>query len=223
MDDTLTDTPPEPTLHERLLSLREPFPDEVVGKLPRGGVELDFVGHAAVTQRLLLIDPEWNWEPLGTDENGLPVYDNNGGLWIKLTICGVTRLGYGDGADPKVRIGDAIRNAAMRFGVALMLWSRDELETQVGTPAVTTRRRAPRSSTSTKARTDPATDGEVGMSARDRNRMVRALANLDPPLRDEPSQLAYIAGIIDKNLPAIAKITAADGEKVLRELGVEPA
>ena len=77
------------------------------------------------------MDPGWDWEPLSLDERGLPQYDNAGGLWIKLTVCGVTRLGYGDGPDPKQRISDALRNAAMRFGVALDLWSKSELESSL--------------------------------------------------------------------------------------------
>jgi hypothetical protein len=53
--------------------------------------------------------------------------DRAGNLWIKLTICGVTRLGVGDGKNAKEVIGDAIRNAAMRFGVALDLWAKENL------------------------------------------------------------------------------------------------
>lgn len=94
-------------------------------------LHLDYVGHAEVTKRLLDVDPLWNWEPLALDGNGLPKFDGFGGMWIKLTVCGVTRLGYGDatGKDAgstavKEIIGDAIRNAAMRFGVALDLWSK---------------------------------------------------------------------------------------------------
>jgi hypothetical protein len=112
---------------EQAAALRKPFDPKTVGKLPKGGVMLDFVGHAAVTDRLLAVDPDWSWEPFAIDENGLPAYQN-GCLWIRLTICGVTRVGVGDGPDAKQRIGDAIRNAAMRFGVALDLWSRQELE-----------------------------------------------------------------------------------------------
>ena len=111
-----------------LKDLRKPFPAAVVGKLPKGRDFLDYVGHAAVTDRLLTVDPAWSWEPLALGPDGLPLYDKAGGLWIRLTILGVTRLGYGDGMDPKVRIGDAIRNAAMRFGVALDLWTKGELE-----------------------------------------------------------------------------------------------
>lgn len=107
--------------------LREKFPPASIGKLPKGGVMLDYVGHAATTDRLLEVDREWTWEPLALDQVGLPAIDAAGNLWIKLTVCGVTRLGVGDGKNMKERIGDAIRNAAMRFGVALDLWSKEEL------------------------------------------------------------------------------------------------
>jgi hypothetical protein len=138
---------------EGLALCRAPFPPHQIGKLPKplkrgsdpghcsecGGwhglpaVHLDYVGHAAITDRLLDADPKWTWEPLSFDDNGLPALDNNGGLWIKLTVDGVTRLGYGDaqgktGGDAmKERIGDALRNAAMRFGVALELWHKGDL------------------------------------------------------------------------------------------------
>lgn len=142
--------------------LRQPFPEHHISKLPKetrkqiderkndnscvvwkcevcGGahhkkaVHLDYVGHAALTDRLLDTDPEWFWEPLAIDEHGLPAFDQRGGLWIKLTVCGVTRLGYGcadgkSGGDAiKEIIGDALRNAAMRFGAALDLWHKGNL------------------------------------------------------------------------------------------------
>lgn len=109
---------------ENAKALRAPFRPEQIGKLPRGQITLDYVGHADVTHRLLEVDPAWTWEPLALTEEGLPAYDRGGGLWIRLTVCGMTRLGYGDGPDPKQRIGDAIRNAAMRFGVALDMWRK---------------------------------------------------------------------------------------------------
>lgn len=96
-------------------------------------IHIDYVGHAALTSRLLDADPEWTWTPLAFDENGLPRLDNDGGMWISLTVCGHTRLGYGDaqgkkGGDAmKERIGDALRNAAMRFGAALDLWHKGDL------------------------------------------------------------------------------------------------
>lgn len=97
-------------------------------------VHLDYVGHAAITHRLLDVDPGWSWEPLAMDANGLPLLDKDGGMWIRLTICGMTRLGYGDAegksgpSATKERIGDALRNAGMRFGMALDLWHKGVLE-----------------------------------------------------------------------------------------------
>lgn len=91
-------------------------------------MHLDYVGHAEVTDRLITVDPTWSWEPLAFDDDGLPKFDHNGALWIRLTVAGKPMLGYGSadgktGGDAvKEIIGDAIRNAAMRFGVALDLW-----------------------------------------------------------------------------------------------------
>jgi hypothetical protein len=107
-------------------------------------VHLDYVGHAALTDRLLDADPMWSWEPVAFNDAGLPAFDNTGGLWIKLTVAGVTRLGYGHAApkpnaDPGARekevIGDALRNAAMRFGAALDLWHKGDLHPDEPEPA----------------------------------------------------------------------------------------
>lgn len=129
-------------MSEQLKQLRAPFPPHQISYLPKGGVKLAYVGHAALTDRLLDTDPAWSWEPLALDERGLPALDEVGGLWIRLTVCGVTRLGYGDagtkkGGDAmKERIGDALRNAAMRFGAALDLWHKGELHAPEEAPAV---------------------------------------------------------------------------------------
>ena len=116
--------------------LRKPFAKEAIGQLTKGGAKLDYVGHAAVTDRLnMVVGPEhWNWEPLALTEEGMPRIDRSGNLWIKLTINGVTKLGVGDGKSAKELIGDALRNAAMRFGVALDLWSKEELESNIANP-----------------------------------------------------------------------------------------
>lgn len=131
---------------EDAAKLRAEFPKGVIGKLPKPthkdnakgncsecgkyhglpAVHLDYVGHAATTDRLLQVDPNWTWEPMALGANGEPLM-TNGGMWIKLTVCGVTRPGFGDGNSMKEVIGDAIRNAAMRFGVALDLWAKEDL------------------------------------------------------------------------------------------------
>ena len=145
----------------KFTTMRDPIPPRLINKLPKptkqqtdevkadykkgvrcdicGGwhhpkvVHLDYFGHAALTSMLLDVDPNWTWEPLALGQDGLPVIDKDGGMWIKLTVLGVTRLGYGDaqgktGGDAmKERIGDALRNAAMRFGAALELWHKGDL------------------------------------------------------------------------------------------------
>lgn len=98
-------------------------------------IHIDYVGHAVATDRLLSVDPFWTWEPFAYDVDGLPAFDRSGGLWVKLTIAGVMRPGYGDqtnGKGVKEVIGDAIRNGAMRFGVALDLWSKEDLAKERG-------------------------------------------------------------------------------------------
>jgi len=105
--------------------------DECGNWITGAHLHLDYVGHADVTDRLLEADPAWTWTPLALDPRGLPAIDENGGMWILLTVGGVTRLGYGDAAGKrggdavKEAIGDAIRNGAMRFGVALDLWRKE--------------------------------------------------------------------------------------------------
>jgi hypothetical protein len=105
--------------------LRKPFRPEQIGKLPATPKRpaLDFVGHAAVTDRLNKIAPDWTY----TIDN---LAEINGKFWIRgtMTIGGVSRPEFGDGDDPKEAIGNFIRRAAMRFGVAIDLWSREELE-----------------------------------------------------------------------------------------------
>ncbi|MFE5790668.1 hypothetical protein [Rhodococcus erythropolis] len=120
-------------VHPGLARLREPFAPNQIGRKPKGGTQLEFVGHAALTDRLLEVDPYWSWEPFAVGEDGLPKFDQFGGLWMWLTICGVRRLGYGD-ADGKKgavavkeAIGDALRNGGMRFGAALDLWHKGDL------------------------------------------------------------------------------------------------
>lgn len=147
---------------DALAKLREPFPPNQISKLPKesrkqiderknrvagcmvwecpecgnahhkDAVHLDYVGHAAATDRLLDADPRWTWEPVADPASkGLPTFQ--GGMWITLTVDGVSRYGFGSadgktGGDAiKEVIGDAIRNAGMRFGMALDLWHKGDL------------------------------------------------------------------------------------------------
>lgn len=148
--------------------LRQPFSGNQINQLPKGTkaqnecqaaekvnckicggwhhpkvIHLSYVGHAALTDRLLDADPLWSWEPFAL-KDGLPAFDSSGGLWIKLTVLGMTRIGYGHaaasqwkeiGSREKEVIGDALRNAAMRFGAALDLWFKGDLHPENGDKA----------------------------------------------------------------------------------------
>lgn len=109
--------------------LRKPFRPEQIGKLPatQKRPALDFVGHAAVTDRLNKIAPDWSY----TVDTMSTIGDK---VWIRgtMTIGGISRPEFGDGDDPKEAIGNFIRRGAMRFGVAIDLWSREELESSAG-------------------------------------------------------------------------------------------
>ena len=176
-------------------ALRAPFPAEQIGQLPRvtcgdcsdrstrcskherskcsdcgayvstAHIHLDYVGHADVTSRLLEVDPDWTWEPLATDDHGLPVFDTDNndrpvGLWIRLTVGGVSRLGYGSCPSSqndavKVLIGDALRNAAMRFGVAVDLWAKGDRKDPAAENAVASGGQAQRRRAKQQAEPDP--------------------------------------------------------------------
>ena len=202
--------------------LREPFPPEHVGKLPKSGTMLDYVGHGAVTDRLLEVDPEWNWEPVATDDQGLPVFVYDEGLhpvalWIRLTIGGVTRLGVGTCGPKqfdaeKVLIGDAIRNAAMRFGVALDLWIRGQAEDAEAFVASDTREsRGRRNSTPAKAAESQVSEFNGLLGRLDDAGKARLKAwfteNECPPIAKASAQQA--AGAI-----AAAREIAGDGGEV---------
>lgn len=200
------------------LALRKPFPPESVGKLPKGGVMLDYVGHAAVTDRLLTVDPYWSWEPFALDEHGLPALDKAGNLWIKLTVCGVTRIGVGDGKNAKEVIGDAIRNAAMRFGVALDLWAKENLVEFAQASGVKSNpeadaKPAPRRTMQRK----PPTDEPVLLDTT--SKLAKALyATLRDKGVDKEGAAALYTDVTGRAVESSKEITEDEARAVLKEL-----
>jgi hypothetical protein len=234
---------------EGLARLREPFPPEHVGLLPKitcrncsesrtrncdqhskkkceacgnwiteRHIHLDYVGHGAVTHRLLEVDPLWSWEPLAMDNAGMPVFICDQKLqpiafWIRLTVCGVTRLGVGTclpGASDaeKQLIGDALRNAAMRFGVALDLWIKghedDEQTAATASARPTDRQPAQRS--------DPLAGAEPAASKGERDAVKAAYDDLTAD-----QQAAATAWIQAEGLPAPERLTKSQAAKALAE------
>jgi hypothetical protein len=123
-------------------------PDKkIVGKLEKGGASLDFVGHADITRILIEVDPEWTWEPCDWIEGRPAIHVHKGSIkrggsnmevematmWGRLTIHGTTRVAVGscEAHKPdldKELVSDFLRNAAMRFGICLSLWTKQEWE-----------------------------------------------------------------------------------------------
>ena len=108
---------------------------KIVGKLPKGGTQLDFVGHADITRILIEIDPHWRLVPIAWD-NGRPamnIVNDMATMWFELTLLGTSRLAIGTAKAnafdlDKQLYGDALRNGAMRFGISLNLWTKNEWE-----------------------------------------------------------------------------------------------
>jgi hypothetical protein len=138
--------------HPLLIALIDHYkPDpQTVSQIEKNGARLDYVGHAEITKILIEIDPEWSWQPVAW-ENGRPATHTQMGkmtkrdgtvlefptvsMWGHLTLLGVTRIAVGSveahKADlDKELVSDFLRNAAMRFGIALALWTKGETKVQ---------------------------------------------------------------------------------------------
>jgi len=178
----------------------------MVGKLPRGGTQLDYVGHAEVTKILLEVDPLWSLEPVAFDEAGLPAREKIGtmiqaGFWM--TVLGHRRYCVGSVEDRKVDIGkelvsDAIRNGAMRFGIALSLWSKEEWGDQPAKPVKkAAAKKAPQSRQ--KPPEAPQSDADTGEALADPEIVGRFLAACKGGSLDS-AEVANKAGV---NLDAV--------------------
>lgn len=186
------------------------FPSETIEYLPSGGIQLAYLSHSWVTQRLLEIDPDWTWEPVAFDTDGLPKFDENGGLWIRLTVSGVTRYGYGEpqGRDAydkrKGAIGNALRVAAMRFGIGLYLWQLQPGQTP-GMPLVKGKQPAKDSRFSA---TMPASD-----SQRAKIRVLFDRLEIEQDLRQ-----AFLKDVLKREITALNDLTQQEANLVITTL-----
>lgn len=175
---------------------------KIVGKLPKGNTMLDFVGHADVTKMLIEIDPNWTWEPVAFDEQGLPAYRVENGYahmagW--LTIHGIRRLGIGSVQHNKQDLlkelcSDFIRNAAMRFGICLALWTKQEWDDLGDKPAPATSVAAPKAAPKPAAKKVVETNTPAGEITEEQRRQFIAAcqkAGIDPAAVAENAKLGW--------------------------------
>jgi hypothetical protein len=187
---------------------------KIVGTIPRNGINLAYVSHADITRILIEIDPLWSWQPVAW-ENGRPaIHVDNGTatMWATLTLLGKSMIGVGsvraDKQDQsKELIGDFLRNAAMRFGIALSLWSKQDWSdntTITSLPAVQAKR-------AEEAKPYVGNHPAKGVPS---PKVVRDFVQDNEPTPDEVAEIAaqFNATIVE-NITPINKPVASSGGK----------
>lgn len=117
-------------------ALEKPFPaDKVKTKTGQGGRKMSYISHGLITERLNDTDPSWSSRRIATHTyTGADGALHCAGVELELTVGGVSRVESGGPQPPhpqrpthfgdeiKNAYSDALKRAAMRFGVALGNW-----------------------------------------------------------------------------------------------------
>jgi hypothetical protein len=192
-------------LSEILTKYGVPDP-KIVGKLPKGNAQLDFVGHADVTKFLLETDPNWRWVPIEWKDGRPAIHVENGmaTMWGELTVLGQSRLGVGsvraDKPDlDKELVSDFIRNAAMRFGFCLSLWTKQEWEDLDNHKPAPTNKPVPKAA----PKPAPAADGFISNEQRQQLQAACAKAGIAPEVMAQNAGLDWNGDIKDSDIPAL--------------------
>jgi hypothetical protein len=134
------------------VGLRKAIPENLISKVDKGFGEIDTINHAVVTDRLNTEAPGWTMsEPQFMYVEGIWIKPNpkkketfepynDGtrhivGVLCSMTIGSVTRWEVGESGGPgdsaadeaKKAMSDWIKRAAMRFGVGIELWTKQDM------------------------------------------------------------------------------------------------
>jgi hypothetical protein len=186
--------------------------DECGGFHEMPAIHLSYVGHAEITRILIEIDSLWNWQPLEV-RDGAPVINIRDGIatmWGTVTLLGKSIIGVGScAADKDDRekelIGDLLRNASMRFGIALGLWSKAQ-------------------ATELKQGNEPKRPPEPGKRSAPRQQTVNGKVNkalaivLEKSASKEGDPLEVISRIVGRPLEAITDLTTEEAKQALESL-----
>jgi hypothetical protein len=198
---------------------------KIVGKLPKGGMQLDFVGHADTQKALSEIDPTWSMEPVAFDEFGLPAFRVENGMahmaaWM--TVLGVRRLGVGSvqASKPdlyKELLSDTLRNCAMRHNVYLSLWTKSEWDDVQYTTSTPLAKPAP------VAKVEPAKPSDPLVSMDNIKRFVDACkgAKLDHEQIAKSAKID-LADLKESQMPALREAFAKAKELAAQFNDTEP-
>jgi hypothetical protein len=187
---------------------------KIVGTIPRNGASLSYVSHADVCRILIEVDPLWSWQPIEWIEGRPAIHVINGTatMWGTLTLLGKSMIGVGSvRADKqeyeKELVGDFLRNAAMRFGIALSLWSKQDWSdntTITSLPSVQAKR-------AEEAKPYVGNHPAKGVPS---PKVVREFVQDSEPTPDEVAEIAaqFNATIVE-NITPITKPVASSGGK----------
>lgn len=114
---------------EDIATLSKEFPDDTIGikvnsfnKDRTKALLIQYLQHTDVYNRLEEVDPAWSCE------TGQPQFvDKTIAIPMKMTVKGVTRENVGEGSDYKSAYSDAIKRAAMLFGVGRYLYDAQQV------------------------------------------------------------------------------------------------
>lgn len=112
---------------EDIKNLSAPFDEATLGvkvqslsKQKDKAMLVAYLQHTDVYVRLEQVDPAWSSTVVHEERTSDMVY-----VRVRLTVNGVSRENVGDGEDPKMATSDAIKRAAMLFGVGRYLYDAE--------------------------------------------------------------------------------------------------
>jgi len=122
------------------VDLRKPFDSRLLSKVNKGFGAIDTINHAVVTDRLNKVCPGWTMgEPQFITVDGADGMKHCLAVVNWMQIGTVRRYEIGEserpstfGDEAKKAMSDWIKRAAMRFGVAIDLWAKEDLNVTSG-------------------------------------------------------------------------------------------
>lgn len=112
---------------KQLEVLSKPFDSKTLGvrvltvnKTKTAALLACYLSHTDVYTRIEKVDPAWSSTIMGVQMGAKTCF-----VWVALTILGVTRANMGEGEDLKSATSDAIKRAAMLFGIGRYLYDAE--------------------------------------------------------------------------------------------------